>query len=783
MEIKEVLSKLTLLEKIQLCSGINFWQSKAYEEYNIPSFFMCDGPSGLRKQDVGKGTDMLGINKSFPATCFPASVTTSNTWNKELLFKLGEALGQEAQDQKVNVVLGPGVNIKRNPLCGRNFEYFSEDPILTGKLAAQYIKGLQSQDVGCSLKHFACNSQETSRFTSNSVIDERTLREIYLKAFEIAVKEAKPATIMSSYPLLNGVHCSNNKKLLTDILRDEWGFDGIVMTDWGGMDNRIDAFEAGNDLMMPGGSNYMEKDIIEAVKNGSLKEEYIDRCCERIIRLARYYVSKMRKDYAADYQAHHKLAIDIAIDGAVLLKNDNHLLPLNKNNKLLIIGDMANNVRYQGAGSSHVNSKKLEQPIDYLKEYEYVRGCDEKGNTNDDLLNELKEKAKQADAVVVFAGLPDNYESEGFDRNNLKMPEGHIKMIEEAASVNKNVIVILLCGGVVECPWADKVSSILYMGLAGQGVGKACHDLLFGIKNPGGKLSETWPYKYEDVISADYYAKQTDAVYLEGIYVGYRYYDKANINVRWPFGYGLSYTSFKLNNLKVDGRKLSLTVTNNGNVKGSETIQLYVGQINPTLYRPVRELKHFVKVNLEPNESQIINFELTDDDFKVWDNSYKIVDGEYNIEIGTSSRDIIFNEKINVEGEKLEKPSWQENSFYESCQGKPSLSQWEEMSKMKYEPRKVIKGQFTMENSVEEMKDYSLVMKIMYKAIEKTIAKGFDGKVDYSNPEFKMIMNASAGGPMRSMCISGGMRSGIFAGMVDMANGHFFKGIIKIIKG
>lgn len=783
MEIKEAINKLTLLEKIQLCNGLNLWQSKAYEEYDIPSFFMCDGPSGLRRQDVGENAEMTGMSKSHPATCYPTSVTTANTWNKELLYKLGEAIGQEAQDQKVNVVLGPGVNIKRNPLCGRNFEYFSEDPILAGNLAAQLIKGIQSQDVGACLKHFACNSQEKSRFTSNGLIDERTLREIYLKAFEIAIKEARPATIMSSYPLVNGVHCSNNKKLLNDILRDEWGFDGVVMTDWGGMDNRVEAFEATNDLMMPGGSDYMEKDIIEAVKNGSLKEEYIDKCCERIIRLARHYVSKMKKDYIADYDAHHKLAVKIASEGAVLLKNENNLLPLDKNKKLLIIGDMAKNVRYQGAGSSHVSSKHLEQPIEYLNDYQYAQGCDHEGDTNDDLLNDLKEKAKDADAVVIFAGLPRKYESEGYDRQNMKMPEGHNKMIEAAVEANKNVVVVLMCGSPVECPWADKVNSILYMGLAGEGVGKATYDLLFGEVNPSGKLSESWPYKYEDVISSDYYVKQDDAIYLEGIYVGYRYYDKANVNVRWPFGYGLSYTTFKLSDLKVNDRKVSLTITNTGNVKGSETVQLYVGQINPALNRAIRELKHFTKVSLEPNESKEINFELSDDDFKVWDGSYKVIQGEYNIEVGTSSRNILLTEKIYVEGDIVEKPSWQENSFYEKCEGKPSLAQWEKMSSMKYEPRKLIKGQFTLENSVEEMKEHSFVMKIMYKIVEKTIAKVAGGKVDYNNPEFRMMMNSAAGGPVRSMCINGGRKSAMFVGFVDMANGHYLKGLGKIIRG
>ncbi|MBR4461429.1 MAG: glycoside hydrolase family 3 C-terminal domain-containing protein [Erysipelotrichaceae bacterium] len=782
MNIKETLKKMTLEEKIQLCAGINFWESKAYEQYDIPSFFMCDGPSGLRKQDLGM-TDMLGINNSLKATCYPAAVTTSNTWDKELLYRLGKAVGEEARDQKVSVVLGPGVNIKRNPLCGRNFEYFSEDPVQAGVLSAEWIKGLQSTGVGCSIKHFACNSQEKNRLTSDSVIDERTLREIYLKAFEIAVKTAHPATVMSAYPKINGVHCSDNKKLLNDILREEWGFDGMVMTDWGGMSNRIEAFKAGNDLMMPGGSDYMEKEIAEAVKNGNLKEEEIDKCCERVIRLALKAAEVLKEEYKADYLKHHELVVEAAEKGAVLLKNEKNLLPLKKNKKILIAGAMAENARYQGAGSSHVNTMQLEQPLDYLKDYEYTAGCDARGDTNEELLKELESKAKEADIIVVFAGLPDRYESEGFDRDDMKMSQGHVKMIETAAHANKNTVVVLMCGSAVECDWADDVRSILYMGLAGEGVGKAVYDLLFGKANPSGKLSESWPYHYEDVISSPYFAKSTDALYLEGIYVGYRYYDKANVAVRWPYGYGLSYTSFEMKDFRVRGNKVTLKVTNTGRRAGSETVQLYIGQNDPKLHRPVRELKHFEKVFLKPGETEQVTFTLTDEDFMVWKDGFKKAKGNYRIEVGNSSRDIRFTKEIDVDGKNVSTPSWQKGSWYETCKGSPTQAEWERMLGHKYEPVKAIKGQYTMENTVEEMMEHSLIMKIMYKAVEKTIAKGFDGKIDYDNPDFKMMMNASAGSPMRSMKISGGMTGGVLDGMVEMANGHYLKGIIRMIKG
>ena len=783
MDIRETLKQMTLEEKIKLCSGLNFWETRAYEKYGIPSFFMCDGPSGLRKQEMERETDMLGINNSRPSTCFPAAVTTSNTWDRELLYQVGRAIGEEARDQKVGVVLGPGVNIKRNPLCGRNFEYFSEDPYQAGILSAQFIKGMQSEGVGCSIKHFACNSQEKSRLSSDSIIDERTLREIYLKAFEIAVKSADPATVMSAYNKINGVHCSDSKKLLNDILREEWGFKGLVMTDWGGMNDRILAFEAGNDLMMPGGSDYMEKEVAEAVKSGKLSQEDVDRCCERVIALALKANEVLKEEYKADYKKHHDLAVRVAESGAVLLKNDNHLLPLKKGSKILIAGNMAKKVRYQGAGSSHINPVELHEPIEYLKDYDYAQGCDDYGDTTDAMLKELGEKAKEADAVVIFAGLPDRYESEGFDRDDMKMPKGHIRMIEAAARANRNTIVVLLCGSAVECDWADEVSSILYMGLSGEGTAEAVNDLLFGKANPSGNLSESWPYHYEDVVSSDSYGKTRDALYMEGIYVGYRYYDKAKKEVRWPYGYGLSYSSFELRDFRVEGSEVSVNITNTSNIEGSEVVQLYIGQKDPILHRPVKELKHFEKVFLKPQETKNVSFTLKDEDFALWDDGFKKVKGSYLIEVGTGSRQICFEEMIEVDGETVEAPAWQKGSWYENFEGKLSQSEWEKLLGKKYESSKLIKGQFTMENTVEEMKDYSLIMKIMYKAVEKTIAKGFDGRIDYDNPDFKMMMNSSAGSPIRSLQISGGIRGGIMEGMVEMANGHLLKGILKMIRG
>ena len=775
MEIEKILNQMTLEDKIALCSGANFWQTKKYEKYGIPSLFMCDGPHGLRKQE--DAADMLGVNKSRPATCFPAEVTTAGSWDPELLTEIGAAIGEEAKEQGVGLVLGPGANLKRNPLCGRNFEYFSEDPYLAGKLAAGFIRGAEAQGVGTSLKHFAANSQELSRFTADSVVDDRTLRELYLTAFEIAVKEGKPSTVMCAYPKLNGTHCSDHKELLTDILRTEWGFDGMVVTDWGAMNDRIDGFRAGCDLNMPGGSDYMEKEVLQAVKDGILSERCVNDSARRVLKLVLRAEETLREKAACDYEAHHALAKRAAAEGAVLLKNEDGILPLRSDAKIAVVGAMAKELRYQGAGSSHINPTKLPQPLELLPGAVYAPGCDEKGSTTDGLLREVQSAARKAETVVVFAGLPAQYESEGFDRDSLKMPEGHRKMIETAAQANPNTVVVLLCGSVVECPWADKVKAILYMGLPGQAGGKAIADLLYGRANPGGKLAESWAYRYEDVPSSGIYGKTTDALYQEGIYVGYRYYDKAGVPVRWRFGFGLSYTEFAYSDLTVEGDTVSVTVRNTGKCAGAEVVQLYLAAPQQGLHRPVRELKGFQKVHLQPGESKTVQFPLTSRSFAVWQEGWKVPAGTYTVCVGGLTAE------VEKKGEDLPIPAWQKGSWYERCTGKPNQADWERMLGHSYTPPVLKKGSFTMDNTVMEMEDYSLVMKIMFKAVEATIAKGYGGKRDYDNPNFRMQMNASAGAPLRSMQISGGMKGGVLPGMLEMANGHFFRGIWKMIKG
>ena len=773
--IDKIIDSMTLEDKIALCSGATFWESKKYEKYGIPALFMCDGPHGLRKQE--NLSDMLGINKSRQATCFPAEVSTAASWDPKLLEQIAEAIGQEAKDQGVGLVLGPGANLKRNPLCGRNFEYFSEDPYLSGKLAAGFIKGMESQGIGTSLKHFALNSQEKSRFTSNSVIDDRSMREMYLTAFEIAVKEGKPSTVMCAYPKINGVHCSDNKGLLTDILRDEWGFDGMVVTDWGGMNDRIESFKAGCDLSMPGGSDYMEKEALVAVREGTLSEKCVNNSAARVLKLVFRAAETLKEKTNCDYKSHHELAKKAAVEAAVLLKNEDNILPLRKNDKIAVIGAMAKQMRYQGAGSSHINPTKLSNPLDQLSNALYASGCDDKGESTDALIAEAIETAKKADIAVIFAGLPEKYESEGFDRDDMKMPQGHIRMIEEVSAVNPNTVVVLLCGSVVECPWADSVKAILYMGLPGQAGGEAIVDLLYGKVSPSGKLTESWPYTYGDVGSSEIYDKTEDALYQEGIYVGYRYYEKANVPVRWPFGFGLSYTSFAYTNLEIKDKMVSVTITNTGDCAGGEVVQLYVVASQNGIHRPIRELKQFTKVYLQPHESKRVSLELSDRSFAVWQDGWKIPSGTYTIQVAGLS------EQIDINGEILEVADDQKGLWYETCAGKPNQKDWETMLGKKYVAPVLKKGCFTMDNTVIEMKDYSLIMKIMFKAVEATIAKGFGGKKDYENPDFRMLMNSSAGSPLRTMQISGGMKGGVLPGMLEMANGHVFRGIWKMIKG
>lgn len=770
MNIQNIINHMTLEEKISFCTGKDFWWTKELVSLNVPSIKMSDGPHGLRCQTTS--TDMLGINNSEPATCFPTAVSAAQTWNTDLLEQEGKAIAEEALQLGVSIVLGPGTNIKRNPLCGRNFEYFSEDPFLAGKLASAWIRGLQSTGVKASLKHFALNNQEYKRQNGDSQADEKTMREIYLKPFEIAVKEAHPKTVMCCYNKVNGVHGSDNRKLLSEILRDEWGFDGTVVTDWGAMHDRIKAFQAGCDLNMPGANHYMEKQLLEAVKDGTLDEKDIDRSVERILNLV--VSCQNQKKIPFDEKQHHQLAQQIAEEGAVLLKNTNRLLPMTLEDTCLI-GYMAEDLRYQGSGSSHINPTQLKQLKDVLN-LPYSACCDKEGNVTEASLKEAQALAARHKKAVVVAGLPDVYESEGFDRDHMRMPNGHIQMIEAIAEVNSNTVVVLLGGSAMEIPWEDKVSAILYMGLPGQAGSDAIVHLLTGQANPSGKLSETWPMSYDDVISKETFGKK-NTEYREGIYVGYRYYDKACLPVRYPFGYGLSYTSFEYSDLRIDKNSVSVCVTNTGTLNGKEVVQLYVHAPKTSMYRPVKELKRFKKVSLDAGESVRVDFELGDDCFEVWENGWVLPSGIYQIQIGTLSKEYTL-----VKDDVCERLK---GTWYETLKGLPTRDDWQKL--MGHEVpvvKEAVKGEFTWDNTVLEMRETSGLMKFFANIVELFISKQFGWKKDMSNPTYRMMVTSAMDCPIRAMAITvGNMISDTMAeGIVLMANGHFFKGMVKILK-
>lgn len=665
MNIKEIIQQMTLEEKASLCSGKDFWHMKGIEKFNIPSLMLTDGPHGLRKQE--EGADHLGIQESVKSTCFPTAVGLASTWNRSLIKKMGEALGKECQSEGVSIILGPGANIKRSPLCGRNFEYFSEDPYLSSEMAAAYIKGVQSEGVGTSLKHFLANNQEHRRMTVDAIIDERTLREIYLASFETAIKQAKPWTVMASYNKVNGKYVSENGYFLNDILREEWGFDGFVVSDWGGVNERVDALVNGLDLEMPPSGKIGEQKIIAAVKNGELSEEVLDKVVERLLSVIKKALENKRNNITYDKETHHQLAREIARESMVLLKNDDEILPLKKNDKIAVIGEFAISPRYQGGGSSHVNPTKLDNILDEIQKVSdekilFAKGYDLASDEADhNLVNEAKEVAKQAEKVILFVGLPDRYESEGYDREHMRMPDNHLQLIEVISEVNPNTIVVLSNGAPVEMPWINRVKGLLESYLGGQALGGAIADLLYGIANPSGKLAETFPVKLSDTPSFLNFPGERDKVeYKEGIFVGYRYYDKKEIEPLFPFGYGLSYTTFEYNNLTIDKKemndtetaKVTVTVKNTGLVPGKEIVQLYISAVESQVIRPEKELKGFEKVELQPGEEKTVTFILDRRSFAYYNvdlNDWHVETGEYNILVGKSSKEIVLKDSILVQ--------------------------------------------------------------------------------------------------------------------------------------
>ena len=653
-----LLKKLTLEEKCAPLSGAETFKTRGMPEHGIPQIWLSDGPHGLRKQ-AGE-SDHLGLNPSVPATCFPTASAVANSWDAALGEEIGAALGEEAAAQEVSVVLGPGLNMKRNPLCGRSFEYFSEDPYLAGKLAAGYIRGIQSKGVAACPKHFAVNSQETRRMASDSIVDERTLREIYLTGFEIAVKEGHPRSIMSSYNLVNGTYANENKHLLMEILRGEWGFDGAVITDWGGSNDHALGVKNGSTLEMPAPGGDSVRELLAAVESGKISESDIDARLSELLPLV--FDTKAALDAAPrefDAAAHHALARRAAEESLVLLKNEGSLLPLAAGAKVAVIGDFAKNPRYQGAGSSMVNSTQVDVLLDKLINSElnvigYQQGFDRHGKPDAALQKSACELATQADTVVLCMGLDEIAESEGLDRSNLRLAQNQVDLLQAVAAVNPKIVVVLYSGSVVETPWLDNCQALLYAALGGQAGAGAVADALTGKVNPCGKLAETWPLAYADVPSAaDFATRRKTVEYREGLYIGYRYFTTAEKAVRFPFGYGMSYTTFAYSDMAADEQGVSLTVTNTGSVAGTEIVQLYVAKKNSELFRPAKELKGFARVTLAPGEKQRITITLDDKAFRFWNvkaNRWEIEGGEYELLVGASVEDIRLCEKISVHG-------------------------------------------------------------------------------------------------------------------------------------
>ena len=653
-----LLKELTLEEKCALLSGAETFKTRGMPEHGIPQIWLSDGPHGLRKQ-AGE-SDHLGLNPSVPATCFPTASAVANSWDAALGEEIGAALGEEAAAQEVSVVLGPGLNMKRNPLCGRSFEYFSEDPYLAGKLAAGYIRGIQSKGVAACPKHFSVNSQETRRMASDSIVDERTLREIYLTGFEIAVKEGHPRSIMSSYNLVNGTYANENKHLLMEILRGEWGFDGAVITDWGGSNDHALGVKNGSTLEMPAPGGDSVRELLAAVESGKISESDIDARLSELLPLV--FDTKAALDAAPrefDAAAHHALARRAAAESLVLLKNEGALLPLAAGSKVAVIGDFAKNPRYQGAGSSMVNSTQVDVLLDKLIDSElnvigYQQGFDRHGKPDAALQKSACELATQADTVILCMGLDEIAESEGLDRSNLRLAQNQVDLLQAVAAVNPKIVVVLYSGSVVETPWLDNCQALLYAALGGQAGAGAVADALIGKVNPCGKLAETWPLAYADIPSAaDFATRRKTVEYREGLYIGYRYFTTAEKAVRFPFGYGMSYTTFAYSDMAADEQGVSLTVTNTGSVAGTEIVQLYVAKKNSELFRPAKELKGFARVTLAPGEKQRITIMLDDKAFRFWNvkaNRWEIEGGEYELLVGASVEDIRLCEKISVHG-------------------------------------------------------------------------------------------------------------------------------------
>lgn len=790
LKYESIISKMTLEEKALMMSGKNTWQTVEFEKYGIPSMTMSDGPHGLRRQ-AGAG-DHLGLNASLPATCFPTAATVANSWDEELGEEIGAALAEEAATMDVNVILGPGLNIKRSPLCGRNFEYFSEDPYHAGKMAAAYVRGMQSKGGAACPKHFAANSQELRRMANDSVVDERTFREIYTTGFEIAVKEGKAKAIMSAYNEINGVYANENSHLLQEILVDEWGFDGCVISDWGGSNDHALGVQNGSHLEMPGTGKSGMRDIVKAVQAGTLKEEVLDQRLDELLSLifATHGTTEKAKGTTFDVEAHHKLARKAAEESIVLLKNQDNILPLKPGTKVAVIGDFAKKPRYQGAGSSLVNpAKEPEAILDMIGEYDIVMVSYEQGYVRNrppkmDLLRKAKEAAKSADVVLFFGGLDEISESEGLDRTHMMMPNAQGMLIDELSTVNENLVVVLSAGSAIEMPWHQYVKGIVHGYLGGQAGASAMLNVLTGKVNPSGRLNETYPIHYEDTPCYHYYpGKERSSEFREALYVGYRYYTTIDKKVRYPFGYGLSYTKFRYYNLKVNEQGVTFGIENTGDVAGAEVAQLYIGRKSDTVFRPVRELKGFKRVVLAPGEETEVTIPFDDKTFRFYDtrtNTWEIESGEYQIMIGTDAETMQLQAPMQVNGTVAEGP-YRRDKMPEYFSGKVKVVGDEAFEQLYGRP--IPDGSWSGEIGMNDA-----VCQLYY-------GKGIIGKIFYGvlrlmlkisewqgKPNLNVLFNYNM--PIRGYAkMTGGFVTMEMArALTEMANGHRIKGTAHLIR-
>ncbi|MDO5540991.1 MAG: glycoside hydrolase family 3 C-terminal domain-containing protein [Eubacteriales bacterium] len=783
---------MTLEEKCYMLSGKDFWQTRSVNRVGVPSIFLSDGPHGVRKQ--AGAADQLGLNASVPATCYPTAATMANSWDVDLAEEMAEALGEEAVSQEVNVLLGPGLNIKRSPLCGRNFEYFSEDPYLAGKMAGAYVKGIQSKGASACPKHFAANSQELRRMASDSVVDERTLREIYLTGFEIAVREAHPRAIMSSYNRVNGEYANENKHLLRDILVDEWGFDGFVVSDWGGSNDHVAGVANGSHLEMPTTGGDSDEELIAAVKSGKISEAAVDERVEELLNVIMQLapVTQAAKGKEFDVEAHHAMAGRAAEGSIVLLKNDHRTLPLKKGTKVAVIGDFAQKPRYQGAGSSVVNPTKLDSTLDIIENFDlkmagFSAGYVRTGEPNDVLKQEAVNLAKEAQVVLLYIGLDEISESEGLDRAHMKLPKNQEALLKALLKVNKNIVVVLSAGSPIEMPWADEVPAIIHGYLSGQAGAAAMLKAITGQINPSGKLAETYPFKYEDTPAYHYFpSRERSAEYREGLFVGYRYYATADVPVRYPFGYGLSYTAFDYSDLKATEKEVQFTLKNAGAVDGAEVAQIYVSAKGSEIFRPALELKGFKKVFLKAGESKTVKVLLDDKAFRYFNvktNKWETEGGEYEILVGASCTDIRLKGSVSVAGTGAPNP-YKKNEMADYYSGKitaVSDSEFEALLGHAIPDGSWSKDGLLDANDAICQMYYAksgparLVWKILTNMKNKSEAKG--------KPDLNILFIYNM--PFRGIGkMAGGMCSQeMVDGIMKIVNGHFFGGLGKVIGG